>query len=567
MNGIDRYEFLASAIAGRKVSLQLSVKNDALAYCDGRSIVVPANAERADSDSWLAIAAQAALIGAGALDAALLRQLIGRRVAAQRYVYLEMLRASRLLADRLPWLFSQRSELLTAPLTDSAAASLSLAFRSTLLPPSPEYFGTVRPLLALRHAVGAEGLAAVTRKQQLGEIKRREVRELGDEEDSESSALLRLFQSPFSAGNPLSDLLNSILGAGVAKGKQASNANDNGGTELPVGRVERTLRRGVNAVLAKLPFELLKLDVAAESQTLSYPEWDDNTKSYRRDWVSVAEVDAWRPDGLQDLSAVLLPPPRELRRQLAGLGLDHELHRRQSDGSDLDVGALIECAIELRTGHSPPALQVYRASRRTRRDLAVAIVLDISGSTGEQRSDGGSIFNDQLRLAYQLGRTFDSLGDAVAMFGFHSWGRKLARVVHLKGHEERWSARVAERLALLEPVGFTRIGTAIRHGSRLLHSKMRLPNRLLVLITDGIAYDLDYELSFAEADARKALEEARATGTACVALSVAAGTGIAKLTTVFGGANILAVDKVSEVTGRIRDVCRQALNSVSRRRY
>ena len=95
---------------------------------------------------------------------------------------------------------------------------------------------------------------------------------------------------------------------------------------------------------------------------------------------------------------------------------------------------------------------------------------------------------------------------------------------------------------------------------------MRLPNRLLVLITDGIAYDQDYEQSYAEGDARKALFEAKAAGTACVCLCIGSGTQTDKLKQIFGAANILAVDEPEQITGRIREVCKQAVASVSKRK-
>lgn len=562
----ERYLFLASAVAGRRLSVHVSAAGDALAFSDGQSIVLPADNGRGDAEIWTEVVAQAALIAAGSLDATILRQLLGRKVIAQRYVYLEMLRANRLIADRLPWSFSSRAELQTAPLTDSAAASLAYADSGKKLPETPAYFGSVRPLMALRRAVSDEGFAALTKKQQEGNFKKADVPELADDEEGEESKILKLFQNPFAGSNPLSDMLNKILGAGSSKGKREKNANEGGGAEMPVGRIERVLRRGVNAVIAKIPFELPEIDVTAESQTLSYPEWDEHKKMYRPNWVFAEEVEPWRPDGVQDVSEALKPPSRELQRQLGSLGLDHEMHRRQNEGTDLDIGPLLDCAIDLKTGHSPATLNIYRASRRTRRDLAVAIVLDISGSTGEQNAQGETIFQKQIRVAYQLAATLNTLGDTVAMFGFHSWGRKLVRVVRLKGHEERWSGRVAERFGLLEPVGYTRTGTAIRHGTRLLTTSVRLPNRLMILITDGIAYDQDYEQSYAEGDARKALLEAKAAGTACVCLCIGSGTQTEKLKEIFGAANILAVDEAEQITGRIREVCKQAVASVSKRK-
>jgi Mg-chelatase subunit ChlD len=565
--GIDRYGFLASGIAGRRVAVQWATRGGALAYTDGQSIFLPAPDPATAADPWAAITAQAALIGAGSLQASMLRQLVGRPSAARRYLYLEMLRAARVLCDRLPWAFTERTELRPPARTAAAQDSLDLALGQEFLPEPPDYFGRIVPFMGIRTAVSEQGWTALSRKQQQGQMKTAAAPDLDDGDEGESSQILRLFQNPFASGNPLSDLLNNILGAGVSKSRREAAAGDGGGAELPLGRVEQALKRGVHAVLSRLPLHMPAPDPATATPAFVYPEWDVHANAYRRDWVFIEETEPFREDGPQAFGHLLKAAPVELRRQLSGLGVDQELHRRQSDGSDLDLGALIECAIELRAGHSPPALQVYRTSRRTRRDLAVTIVVDISGSTAEEPGGGDSTFKKQLAVAYQLGQVLDSLGDRVAMFGFHSWGRKLVRVVRLKGHAERWSVRVAERMALLEPVGYTRIGAAIRHGTHLLNDTMRLPNRLLVLVTDGIAYDQDYELRHAAADAGRALAEARKVGTACVCLCVGSGSDTGKLEDVFGAANILAVDEVGQVTGRIREVCRHALASVSKRRF
>jgi hypothetical protein len=576
MNRGHPLAFLASAIAGRLVAVQSLEHNlaqnvaqgDELAYSDGRIIFVPTAVE-AQAQGWRAIAAQAALIGAGSLDASILLQLVGRRAAAERYLHWEMLRASRLLSIRLPWPFTALAELQAMPRSASAPESLELAASRVPVPQAPAYFGAIRPLLALRRALGEQGLSALARKQVEAPIASAPVPQLDDEDAGEVSVLLRLLQNPLSGRNPVADLLNTILGAGLSKHRRAGESGGDGGAEMPVGRIERSWRRGIHAVLSKMPLAAAALDAPVAAPTLTYPEWDTHSQTYRRNWVSVEEVEPWRADGATPARDALrlAPPTPELRRQLGGLGLDQEFHRRQTDGSDLDLGALIECAIDLSAGHSPSSVRVYRDALRTRRDLAVAIVLDISGSTGEQGNGGRTPFKDQVELAHQLGMALDSLGDTVVMFGFHSWGRQLVHVVKVKAYDERWSASVSERLRLLEPAGYTRIGTAIRHGSRVLIEQVRLPNRLLLLITDGIAYDQDYELAYGAADARKALEEARAAGTACLALSVGAATETETLSRVFGSTSMLAVDEVRQVTGRIRAVCRHALASVSRRRF
>lgn len=561
----DDYLFLASAIAGRRVGIHVAASGQALASSDGQSIILPPESMQSDRELWPEVVAQAALIGAGSLDPALIRKLVGRRDAAQRYGYLEVLRATRYLSARMPDAFTGLDGLqgVTA-FTATASESLDWAISTRPLPQAPAYFGVIRPLMTLRKSVSDEGLSALTRKQAAGEFQQKDVPELDEEDEGEESKILKLFQSPFGGNNPVSDMLQKLLGAGSSKGKREKDDGASGGQEMPVGRIERALRRGVHAVLAKLPIDLPDIDTRANTSATSYPEWDDAAQAYKPNWVMVEEVDPWRPEGPRDLA--LAPASQDLKRQLGQLGLDHEMHRRQIEGTELDVGRLLDCAVTLATGNTPATLDVYRASRRTRRDLAVAVALDISGSTGEANAQGPSVFDQQMLTAYQLARTLDELGDHVALFGFHSWGRQLVHAVRLKGPEERWSARMTERFAQIEPLGYTRTGAAIRHGTRLLNKTMRLPNRLLVLITDGIAYDQDYEASYAESDTRKALEEARGAGTAVICLCIGGSQEADKLRKIFGVSNLLVVDEPGQVVAQIRRLARQALGSVSRRK-
>lgn len=77
-----------------------------------------------------------------------------------------------------------------------------------------------------------------------------------------------------------------------------------------------------------------------------------------------------------------------------------------------------------------------------------------------------------------------------------------------------------------------------------------------VLITDGVAYDLDYEERYAREDTRMALREAQAAGTACVCLSIGGTTSAQQLEELFGAANLLMVDDAEQWPGRIDAVCR-----------
>lgn len=559
MRQINDYSLLACAIAGRKIGVHVSASDNESAYSDGQTIYLSPAVVSSDAGLF-AVIAQASLIGGRTYKSSVLKKLIGRKALARQYTFFEVLRCTRALSLRLPRTFlGELERFASIAVADSPENSLRLAQQRNL-PEIPDYFGTVKPLAALRSGGSDDQpLSEPSAAQAAGQFESKPQREFDDDDNAEESKFLKLFQNPFSSSSSfLADMLNDILGAGANKGGQEAGM-EGGGDEIPVGRVEQAMRRSVKSVLAKLPFELPDVESHSEDRAQRYPEWDVYKKRYKKDWAVVEEVEAWRPDGEGDQAVFIPTHSREMQRQLAALGVDHEMHRRQPEGADLDEGRLIDVAIDLSCGFSPAALDIYRASRRTRRDLAVAIALDISGSTGESDQTGRSVFDRQLSVAYQLTRSLSQLGDTVALFGFHSWGRNLVRSVRLKGHEEPWSGMVSERMSRLEPYGYTRTGTAIRHGSRLLQESMRLPNRLFILITDGIAYDQDYEQHYAEADARKALEECHAAGTACVCLCVGGTADGEKLEAVFGSANLLMVNEPEEVTPRIRKTCAQAL--------
>jgi nitric oxide reductase activation protein len=568
----DWFNLLAGAIAGRKISVHTAPGAEPLAYCDSQRIYVPARICANHLDARNAVLAQSLLLSAGSLDAALIRSLVGRPVAARRYAWLEILRAIDHRHDQLPLAFIRHPAFAgRRRCTRNAVESLELALGKTATADAiPDFIGSVRPVATLRAALAREGIAALMRRRRdAPRSVSTQTPELTDEDAAtEASVIVRLFESALAGAGPVSEWLKKLLGMRRSLGGRDTRASGGGGgDEAPIGRIERAWRRGVHAVEGTLPPQAPGFDHHEQGVECSYPEWDCVRRVYRDGWVRVSEIDPRRAEGASDVSKVLVAPERELQRQLSSLGLDFEMNRAQRDGSDLDVGRLIERAIEMRVGVSGLIDDVYRASRRTRRDLGVVVLADISGSTEEIGANGESLFHQHLRAACQMARTFDRLGDRIALYGFQSWGRHLVQFARIKGHEETWNAAVAGRIADLEPAGYTRTGAAIRHAHRLLRTSIRLPNRLLILITDGFSYDQDYEEHYAEADTRKALSEASAAGIACVVLCIGGGQTAERLTAVFGASNLLIVDDARQITCRIRRVCARALAAVSHRTF
>ncbi len=208
-----------------------------------------------------------------------------------------------------------------------------------------------------------------------------------------------------------------------------------------------------------------------------------------------------------------------VRRPLARLGMGLHRRHRQSQGDDIDIDAAVEARVEVRAG-SVPDEAVYLDSLRRRRDLSVLLLLDVSGSTAEPGTVGRTVHQQQRAAIANLTVALHDLGDRVALYAYYSQGRAAVNMVPVKRFDDHLDARMIRRLNSLEPGAYSRLGAAIRHGSAVLEARGGTSRRLLVVVSDGLAYDHGYERAYGAADARRALTEARRRGTGCVCLTV-----------------------------------------------
>jgi nitric oxide reductase activation protein len=123
-----------------------------------------------------------------------------------------------------------------------------------------------------------------------------------------------------------------------------------------------------------------------------------------------------------------------------------------------------------------------------------------------------------------------------------------------------------QRLHGLEPGAYSRLGAAIRHGAAVLEQRGGASRRLLVVLSDGLAYDHGYERVYGAADGRRALAEARRRGTACLCLSIGASTDAEALRRVFGSAAHAAIPRPEQLRHVIGPLFRSALRSAEVRR-
>jgi hypothetical protein len=548
---LGRLSLLASAISHRALRVAAGPPGER-AWTDGRVVfVAPDWDPRAQLE---ALGVQAALLAAGSLAPDVVRKLTRRRALARRYLAVEGHRALASVAHLLPPPVRSLIDPEVAARADSPSASLAAALRRRASAEPPESFGTIRPRRLL------ESIARPATPPPAGEHAPRSQTdpapgELGEDRDDDGGADSDLFSSPTGAGGALGRLLARML--------EVVRRIDGGGppgANPPTHRTRDGTRRSRNAgFLAGAPGSVE--EVGVEERGVRYPEWDVQRLRYRKDWCTVREVEP----RLREDAPAAVPVGHDLRRSLARLGMGLDRYHRQAQGDDIDIDAAIEARVEGMAG-TPPDEAVYLDSLRRRRDLAVLLLLDVSGSSAEPAATGQTVHEQQRAVAAALTLALHEIGDRVALYAFHSMGRSAVHLVPVKRFDEAPDSLVLRRLHSLAPGAYSRLGAAIRHGAAVLADRGGTSRRLLVVLSDGLAYDHGYEPAYGAADARRALAEARRLGVGCLCLSIGAGTDAETLRRVFGSAAHATFPVPARLPHAIGPLFRSALRSAEVRR-
>jgi nitric oxide reductase activation protein len=507
--------------------------------------VVPTDRERTYSDGEViymgraggldGVVVQASLIAAGSLHAKV-ATLAGRRGSRARYLTLEATRAADVVRDVAPRRVLARVDaLLDGPRAGSADESLRRA-GSSPVPEAPDWCGEVRPAKLVR-ATSADASHARAREAELQEL------DDDDADDADRSRVLDLLAAPIN--NPLAAKFASLLGMGGAPRGDDGQAGDDSAM-----RGNRQARGLGQPTAAAAPTAATGRDGLPTGRR--YPEWAGS--AYRDDWCAVAE---FVPQVAPELEPLPLEPDMWLRKHLAQLGLSPQPHRRQPDGDALDVTALIDFASHRSAGRTGDA-RVYEQRRSTAHDLAVLVLLDASGSTGES-TDGRQIFAGQRALAGRLTAELEALGNRVATAGFYSRGKDDVRFLRVKAFDETYGYEARRRLAAVAPRGFTRLGAAVRHATHVLRTEGGTTNLALLVVGDGLPYDDGYEHRYAHEDTRRALAEAVADGVGCACIAMRSTTHADVLDRVWGHVAHCHLDHPHELARHVRPLLRRAL--------
>jgi nitric oxide reductase NorD protein len=368
----------------------------------------------------------------------------------------------------------------------------------------------------------------------------------------------------------------------IQTGEPLEHAEDPIGMQRPTDRDESTAAEEFADSLSELrearlvttpgsPKEVLLSDDPPEArvkesaplmegtQGIVYPEWDYRTATYRDPGarVIVAQpVDgdmAWVERTLVAHRAML----DAIRRRFEMLRAQRMRLRKQTDGEEIDLDAYIESFADYRAGR-PLSQHLYQSFRPARRDTAIALLIDISGSTDGWVSAHRRIIDVEREALLLVCLALESMGEPYTVQGFSGDGPDCVTVKTIKTFDEPYGDDVARRIAGLEPERYTRAGAAIRHTTMLL---MRKParHRLLLLLSDGKPNDVDeYEGRYGVEDMRQAVTEAKLQGISPFCLTIdrqAAGY----LPQVFGEGNYALLMKPETLPAALIDWIRRLM--------
>jgi nitric oxide reductase activation protein len=251
-----------------------------------------------------------------------------------------------------------------------------------------------------------------------------------------------------------------------------------------------------------------------------YDEWNGLENDYYRDWCRLQEL---RPKP----AAQGLPHDEDFRRRVGHVKKVFQRLRPDlvvkdkylQHGDSIDIDSLVRFVTQRRARLSP-RVRFWVKPRLNRRDVATALLLDVSGSTGRE-AGRADVIEVEKEAAHLLAAGLSELGDRFGLFGFTGNGREQCVFQVFKDFEESWDDAAEARLAAARPGSSTRIGVALRHAGRKL-AELPVKTKLILLLTDGRPMDTDYDprTRYAHSDVHKACEENAALGvhTFCIAV-------------------------------------------------
>lgn len=407
----------------------------------------------------------------------------------------------------------------------------------------------------------ADATGAPTRPERVHELSRAPAPRVGapDEDDDEMGMWMIQLDDPQEHAEDA---------MGLQRPTDRDDSADPGGladslSELPEVRITASRDPSTEVLLGDEPPPRIAVQPpkGTASTGIRYPEWDYRTTAYLPDAVIVSETAApmGDPAWATGVRARFRLERQEIRRRFERLRPVRVRRGRLREGEEVDLSAFLTDYADQRAGCAPEE-RLYASSRAERRDLAILLLVDTSSSTDAWVAKDKRVIDVEKEAVLLVCEALDALGDRFSVIAFSGDGPEGVRVSVVKSFPERIDAQTADRIAGLDPDGYTRTGAAIRHATALLANESAR-HRLLLVLSDGKPNDVDhYEGRYGIEDTRQAVQESRARGlhTFCLTIDREAP---AYMPHVFGAAGYAVLSNAARLPSVMLDVLRRLISS------
>ena len=255
----------------------------------------------------------------------------------------------------------------------------------------------------------------------------------------------------------------------------------------------------------------LEINDSAPTSGIPYPEWDYKKRAYKQNWCFLQQSrnTEHHPDWIDATATKHAALVASLKRQFASLTSEYLKLKRQPNGNDFDIDAVVDTQVELRSGHTPTE-NIYLSQKKDIHDVSALILLDLSYSTDAWLKDI-RVLDAIMETVYCVGEVIEDYIESFAVAGFSSNTRRSCRFELIKDFQDPWD-KAKLHFGALQPQGYTRIGPALRHAQELLINQ-KSSRKIVILVTDGRPCDYDrYEGTYGIKDVRKAIETGKLHG-------------------------------------------------------
>jgi nitric oxide reductase NorD protein len=261
------------------------------------------------------------------------------------------------------------------------------------------------------------------------------------------------------------------------------------------------------------------IDNEVPVQSFFYDEWNYKNRAYNKGYCFVQEeiYKEFQPNYASTILSKNLHSFHILKRKMVSLVQDRILKKRLPIGDHVDLDAMVDRYADL-IAKVTPSEAVYTRTQKEISNITLFFLIDLSLST-DSWVNGKRILDVERESLLLFSESLEALNIPFQISAFYSRTRNHCKYLRIKSDKESWED-IKNRLGALDPIGYTRIGPALRHTGFLL-DKVKTRQKWIILLTDAHPNDYDrYEGKYGTEDINQAVKELKAKGVSIHTLAI-----------------------------------------------